>query len=222
MLQDLVKVLLVLVCTFALAYGIAYLRLDRKSSTSVVEATKVPGENFYQQDLARDTHLLQGWREYNSTDGGFRVEFPAFPQHVKEYYALADTGLLLEYDVYVVEEEDGTIYMMSLITYPQEIDTSDTTAILHGLKEEMMQSNETNALQSEEQTQYKGVDALNFVIQNQEADINSRALMNDHTLYLLSVIDRKNQFQRDDYMHFVNSFELLETATTETVEAMAE
>ena len=210
MIKDLFKVVGVMLATFIAAYGIAYLKQPKSGALETKPAAAAfTLEEITEQLAEKDAHLMEGWREFQSDSGQFSVEFPSYPQHVSEKYALADSGLILEYDVYVVEEEDGTIYMMSLIKYPEQVDTSDEQAILIGLKDEMLEANPTNELISLDGVEVAGCEAIEFAIENDEAFINSQALMAGKTLYLLSVIDRADQFVEKDYSHYTNSFELL-------------
>ncbi len=94
------------------------------AQTSLWKHERVAEEAISKQvefDLEIAEDSLATWREYTSAVGGFRVEFPAYPQHANEIVPVPNTEMYLEYNIYVAEPDEESSFMLSLITYPKAV-----------------------------------------------------------------------------------------------------
>lgn len=149
------------------------------------------------------------WREFTSQTSHFKVSLPMPPQYAEENVSLPDTNLKRHYEMYVSEKLNGSIFMVSLITYPEGYHLSDENQTLHDLVTEMMQRKADNRLQESEDTFYRGHTALDFFITNDAFDLKGKTFIIDKTIYLLSYIARRNDFTLAEYDHFIDSFQLM-------------
>lgn len=153
---------------------------------------------------------FEDWREYVSAVGSFKVLLPVLPQHASEQLAVPDTTYFLEYNMYVAEENDGTTYLISLIRYPDELNTDNHAAMLENVMNEMVAANPTNELSSAGFVEYLGFNALAFKIVSPETVVNSRAFVNGKEMYLLTVIDKTGGYKEGDFEYFLENFVLIE------------
>lgn len=149
------------------------------------------------------------WREFVARSGKFKVLLPAVPQYAKEAVDIPNMNKKRQYEMYVSEKINGTIFLISLITYPSDVDTSNTQEMLHGIVEEMMGSKPGNQLISEKAETFDHYPATDFSIRNKETNIQGKAFMINKTIYLLTYIAKKADFEEGEYQHFIDSFQLL-------------
>jgi hypothetical protein len=148
------------------------------------------------------------WREFSAQSGKFKVFLPAAPQYVKESVNIPNTDKKRKYEMYVAQKVNGTIFMINLITYPTEVDTSNKNQILRDIINEMVEANTGNQLTELQDTIYQQHPALDFHIVNQELNIQGKAFMIEKTLYLLAYIAKEMDFTRAEYDHFIDSFQI--------------
>ena len=162
-------------------------------------------------DLEIADDSLATWREFTSTVGGFRVDFPAYPQHANEIVPVPNTDMYLEYNIYVAEPDKDSSFMLSLITYPKEMTVNRPENILQTVMNEMLLANPTNQLRQVSLGDYQGHPQLEFQIQNQDIHMWNRAIMVGHTLYLITVTATHKGDTEKSYARFNRSFELIKT-----------
>ena len=73
-------------------------------------------------DVTLEVYNFQDWKEFSSPDGEFNVLFPTLPQHAKENLTDPKTNEVRKYNMYVAEKNDGTIFMISLISFPDMLE----------------------------------------------------------------------------------------------------
>lgn len=150
---------------------------------------------------------FEGWREFSSEQGDFSVKFPAIPQNAKDTVNNNNNENLL-YDMYVAQKWDGAIFMVTVVSYPRNIESGDTNTFLKNFLTEMLSSNPNNELQSAQETKFLDYDALDFVIKNPQAHIDGKAFAKDNKIYFLSYVTDSNNRQLSDYTYFIDSFRL--------------
>lgn len=151
---------------------------------------------------------LKGWQEYEGVEEAFSVMVPAVPQHARETVPFnKESGTNLTYNMYVAEDGDGTTYMINIITYPDELKGFHKENILENIMSEMLNSNPSNKLSKINMSQEANSGkTMNFTLESQDVIIESKAFMEGQKLYVLSVIDTKQNFNQKEYNYFVTSF----------------
>lgn len=156
----------------------------------------------------------EGWREFVSAIGRFKVMLPITPQHANEKLPVPGTAYFLDYDMYISETPDGTTYMISLIRYPDALDTSNTDNMLENVMNEMVAASPGNKLRQMAFGEFLGVKALDFTIHSPEIVVASKAFVVGKTLYLLTLIDKMKKYKEEDFKYFVESFGLVPETET--------
>lgn len=145
------------------------------------------------------------WQDFKAPKGAFEASFPTIPQHAAQTVRDPKTGQARNYDMYVAEKSNGTIFMVSLIEFP------GYTGSLEDLKKtvinDLLVSNPQNQLKSMTVGIYKLFPTIDFVITNRITTINGRIFSDGNVIYLLSGIFSNAFFNQEEYDHFINSFE---------------
>ena len=156
-----------------------------------------------------DVSAFANWREFQPPSQRFKALLPAPPQYVKESVVIPDTEKKRLYEMYVSEKLNGTVFMISLITYPKDFLTSRPFEMLNDIVDEMIQNKPANKLKKREDVFFQNHEAVEFTIKNDKFDIQGTALMVDRTIYLLSYIASHSEFSSEDYQYFIDSFKVL-------------
>lgn len=165
---------------------------------------------FFLKDQEDDYRVRpDNWHEFVSAIGKFKVMLPADPQHATQSLPVPNANYHLQYDMYAVDDENGDTFMISLVTYPDDVNMSNPQSILENLMNEMLKANPKNQLQSMQFTQFDGYDTLDFKLGSPDIEVTSRAFVVDQTLFLLTMIGKKDRFHQRRFDYFVHSFALL-------------
>lgn len=152
------------------------------------------------------------WFPFETQEGGFAVELPVPPQNAKQSIPIPDAAGLRAYDMYVSETLDGTIYMISTITYPSESIKKTQARMLQEMIHEMVETHPKNSLEKIQETVFAGFPAIEYNIKNEEIHIEGVVFMEDNRLFILNTIARAANFDMEAYHHFIDSFRLLNGA----------
>ena len=155
-----------------------------------------------------ETTQLQDWHEFTAPGEKFKVLLPVLPQHVTQNVNDPRTQEVRKYDMYVSEKANLTIFMISLITYP-EVDTeSEIDQVLSNVFNDMMASNPNNQILSMKKGQYENYPAIDFSLGNDEFHIDTKSFLANRVLYVLTSVAKNENYNPKEYMFFINSFEI--------------
>lgn len=157
------------------------------------------------------------WKQFDAQSGKFSVDFPSQPQHASDTINDNATQQLKKYEMFVAEGLDGGVFMINLITYPQEEVVKDKQQIFKNFLDDMLTSNPRNQLVSSSNIQYNNHDGMDFKLKNDEATINSKMFLDGNTLYVLSKVTKNNNKDAGDFDRFVSSFKLNNSNQSEAV-----
>jgi hypothetical protein len=164
---------------------------------------------FIRQKDKGDIQGLASWKEFTPQSRLFEVELPGTPQYAKDYLTIPNSDKKRRYDMYASEKLDGTVFLVSMITYPPESDISSPEAILRQNIEELAYNKGGNRVSHLSKSSFQGYEARDFTIDNPEFHVEGKAVQDDHTVYMLTYITRKGEFDPDEYKYFVSSFKIL-------------
>jgi hypothetical protein len=156
-----------------------------------------------------EVQSFSDWQTFNSQQGHFKVDFPTLPQHMTESVPDIVTKGTRKYEMYIAQKADGSSFMVSLITYSKQLDADEGKLIQDKLIDEWVNGNPKNVLKESTEMDFAGHAARQFTIENDQANIESRVFLENNTLYLLTYLAQKEYFNKADYDHFVNSFQLV-------------
>lgn len=150
--------------------------------------------------------LAAQWKPFIAQSNRFKVSFPITPQYARELTPIPLSDEKRIYEIYAAEDVNGSTFMISIITYPATVDTSDKDSMLRGIIDELVKSNPANKLVQLQEDTYGTHPALQFRLESNEFEVQGKTFLIDKTLYLLSYIYRTDDFIEEDYQRFINSF----------------
>lgn len=156
------------------------------------------------------TDLFSTWVEFSPPSQAFQVKLPAVPQHATDVLVDPKTKEKRKYDMYVSEKSNGTIFMISMITFPTTPPPAEVDGLLKSLINNMVIANPQNNLADINPTQFLGLTAMNFKIENKSADLDveGKIFMHSNVIYLLTVINSGSIPLDGEKDYFINSFQL--------------
>lgn len=133
------------------------------------------------------------------------VQFPVPPRHRVEQVALSGSVEPVPQGIFTAQGRDGVSYSLSVITYPEEALPAQQDILL---RSELSRLVPGAALTSFELASVSGMDARDFVMQNNAEGtyIQGRIIRKDATLFALSVIYTSGYFPSAEYEYFIRSF----------------
>jgi hypothetical protein len=149
------------------------------------------------------------WQKFIPRSGLFEIFLPSPPQYGKDFVAIPNSDKKRRYDIYASEKVDGTLFLISVVTYPPEVDISSYGDILRQNINELMHNKTDNRLNNLWQHMFQDLQSLDFSFENQEFHVEGRAIHDDHIVYMLTYITQKENFDNEEYQHFIDSFKIL-------------
>lgn len=154
---------------------------------------------------------VQSWHEFTPPSNKFKVMFPTLPQHATSKLNEPKTNEPRQYDMYVSEKDNGTIFMISIITILQHsngyaINEKALTSVIN----DILANNPNGKIKTMELGSYKEYPAIDFSIENDKVNIDGKAFIVGNTLYLLTSAANMDHYQRSEFDFFLKSFQLAE------------
>lgn len=149
------------------------------------------------------------WKKFIPSSNLFEINLPNPPQYGKDYVQIPGTDKKRRYDMYASEKLDGTLFLITVITYPPNYDTHDSFKILQENIDDLMHQKVDNRLNNLLQSQFQNHDTLDFSFENKDFIVDGRSIHDDPIVYMLSYITKKNNFDHEEFQHFIDSFKIL-------------
>jgi len=144
----------------------------------------------------------EGWKDFNSTAGHFKLQFPSYPSESTKTVPATSTTPELVYTMYGAKDADGNYYVATDITYPDSVDVSNPQSNLEGAVNGSVAAVK-GTLTSSNFTTYAGYPAVDYTMQANGGYVKYRGIMVNHTIYGLGITSTTNSFPNFD--KFVNS-----------------
>jgi hypothetical protein len=168
---------------------------------------------YKEEPIPMPTHAAsdyQTWIEFTPNSGLFKVLMPSLPQHVADKINDPKTKSSKKYEIYMSEERDGTIYIVNLISFPDQNEVVlAQEELLNSVMNDMLISDPENNLVATQAGEYKGNKTLDFMIENKTLSYDVRAIAVDKVLIVLSSVTKLATHNPKDFEFFINSFELI-------------
>lgn len=189
---------IIVVCLALLGAALLYIRQGTKDSQKAPLASSVS-----------QVDAFKTWQEFKPQSGLFKVSLPHRPQYAKDLVPIPGTSQNRRYDMYASEDIDGTLYLISVITYPAESETPEEGEdILKQIVDELMKTKPGNQLSMLKDNPFKNQHALDFSFVNRDFYVEGKIFMIGKTVYVLNYVTRKENLHQEDFQHFLDSFEL--------------
>lgn len=150
---------------------------------------------------------FQNWHEFAAPLAKFKVLVPVLPQHGTDTLNDPKTKETRKYDIYVSEKDDGTIFMISMITMMNDEAKLDENT-LKTVMNDILAASPNNKLKIMKMGTYKQYPALDFSIESDQVNIDGKAFLVGNTLYLLTSVAKMINYKKQEFDFFVNSFQL--------------
>lgn len=196
------RVGIIIICLVIILLGVFYftpsLRDTFKSSSGGISSSS-----------ASESENFSTWKEFVPRSKLFQVLLPSQPQYAKDIVDVPGTDQKRRYDMYASEKIDGTLFLISVITYPPEVNTSFSEDIIKQTIDELRRSKPDNKLTKLEDNTFKEQRSFDFSLDSGAFHVEGKVFMVGKIVYVLSYITRLNEFDPTEYQHFIDSFELL-------------
>jgi hypothetical protein len=148
------------------------------------------------------------WVEFVPQSKQFKVLLPSKPQYAKDLLPIQHSDQKKAYQVYASEKIDGSLFLVSIATYPENFQIEKNDEV-RGLIRELVNSKIDQQLNQISNSQFKEFEAIDFNISSQDYIAQGKAFMKDKNIYILSYVAQKNNFNLNDYHHFIDSFSII-------------
>lgn len=165
-------------------------------------------------ELMWKSDYFNSWVKYAPSSGKFQVKFPAFPLVTSKTVFDANANENVKYDTYVAQDKDGSIFMISEITYSKSIPKDQFEDISKQLISDMIVRNKNNKIEYLDVDRTKNGVAVYFSLTHQdleELSIAGKVLGDNDTIYILSMADKNQDFDRWALDYFIDSFNFKHT-----------
>jgi hypothetical protein len=163
-------------------------------------------ESSIRSDSVANLSPYAGWKEFTAQTGKFKASLPNKPQNVQEMTEIPGSPKKRHYDMYAAQKVNGVIFMISLITYPNDYDIPNSDQLLREVIHEMVENNPKNQLENISHSVFQDQKALDFQISNDEFHIQGKTFLIQQTIYLLTYVAKKEDFDENEYQYFLDSF----------------
>ncbi len=150
------------------------------------------------------TTTKQVWKLFKPQNGRFEVLFPSVPQHVTESHPEGKD--MTKYDVYLAQDGDGSIYMISFTDYPPSYAMGSVDDVLEAVKNGAVGANSKAEVKQVERSTFLNLPSLDFSLTNSDSAIRSKVILDERTLIVLTVMNRDPTHLDKDFNTFTGSF----------------
>jgi len=150
--------------------------------------------------------VYREWRLFTPESGAFAVLLPVMPNMTQDRVEDPNSDELRLYDIYVAEKNNGTVFIVNMIRYPDR--TSVGADVLQQVKPELLRMLPQSKLLKENHAQFHGRDAIEVDVENPAAKLMGKAFTVDNTLYVLSYMTDRRYFDEEEYQYFLDSFRI--------------
>lgn len=162
------------------------------------------------EPITSDESKLHEWREFTYEPEHFKVLLPGLPQHVSDTVTDQKTQEPKKYETFAAAGDNGSAFMINAITYSSHEEAEAKEESLKAVVQDMLDRNKENKLNEMKMSTFRNHPALNFSLTNGELLIQGKVFAHKKTMYILSMINNKNAFNKKELDFFINSFDFTE------------
>lgn len=192
------KLIPLILVVAALAGGVLWMVSKRSDSASLAEMQVRPH--------------FENWIEFLDPQGQFKVLVPSLPHEAKENVTDKFTNKVLPYQIFVSSKDEGTIFSINLISFPENKEEKYDEKFLEKYMNSMLTNNPENQLKNFKINNFQKAKALDFSVENQNVRVTGKAFIVDRTVYVLSSTTKLENHNPVEHDFFINSFQLLPSA----------
>lgn len=161
---------------------------------------------------------FNGWHEFIPPNGKFKASFPSLPQHATQKLEDPKSKESRQYEMYVSEMENGTIFMISLITMLDPQKGKIDEEVLKTVINDIVSTNPNSKVKQMKMGTYLDNPAMDFSVENGVVTIDGKAFIIGNTLYLLTSAAKIDSYKPNEFNYFLKSFKLTKPSTEQLPE----
>lgn len=166
------------------------------------------------EEIKKLSPSSETWHSYTSPNQEFRVLMPGRPIHASDSIKDPKTKEIKQYEIFISNKEDGTLYSINLISFPQNEKKELDDQFLENVLTEMLNSNPDNKIKSITPTNFDERKAFDFVVDTANTSIYGKAFLKNKTLYVLSTTSaKKDNLNLQEFDFFLKSFQFTHSNT---------
>ncbi|NGX32801.1 MAG: hypothetical protein K1060chlam4_00854 [Candidatus Anoxychlamydiales bacterium] len=128
------------------------------------------------------------WEKFYSIEGKCEVLFPNKPEHMRQAIPVKDLGSYMNYDVYLSTlDDESSVCMMIIVDFPAKIDSDKELQSLEGFLNGIINHREEKKLISADFTTLGDLNALDFVVEDQNRYFKGKAIISESKMYLIAM-----------------------------------
>lgn len=147
------------------------------------------------------------WRDFTAPSGKFKVSMPSLPQQAAQRIEDPKTKGPRNYDMYLSEDNQGSLYLISIITMLDNPNAKIDDAVMTTVINDLLAKNPDSKVKKMEAVKFKDFPAMDFSIESNQVNIDGRAFLAGNTLYVLTYAAQPNNYNEKNFKTFTNSFQ---------------
>lgn len=193
-----------------LALLAAYLLFHHYSNDSTLIPSPTVTTTAKALPTTQEDPNFHDWREFSFKSERFKVLLPSLPQHVSDTVIDPKTLEPRKFETFATVGDNGAAFMINAITFSKQKEEEASEESLKTVVNDMMDRNKENQLNEMRMSTFHGSPALDFSLSNGERLIQGKVIAHKKTMYILSMINKKETFNKQELEFFINSFEFVD------------
>ncbi len=153
--------------------------------------------------------LADNWQGFTAPKSGFSVKLPKEPEHVEQKIDIPRTDLSIRYSTFISEPNEKVVYVISVWSYPAEIDMSKPEVNLQDGFGGMLSALPGSQVLSMQMGEQQGFKSLSFLVKNGEIYFQGRLVLVYNALYQVFAVYKGKEEMEKNYAQFIDSFKLI-------------
>lgn len=172
------------------------------------------GGAFFEKEIAVVTtgfekyKTVDGWIEYTSSEGGFKVILPGDPACESKVLPVPSQNKKLNYNELKSYQTKKVYYSVSYIELPRKWKMAGAKRLLQGALDLIIDYTPESKLISKSMTKHQNLHALDFKFSQGEEEVQGRLILVGTTLYRLTAVYPPSLEHQLQHQEFVGSFAL--------------
>ena len=151
---------------------------------------------------------IDGWIDYTSSNGGFRVLFPDSPLEESKILPVPSQDHELTYQELKSYQTKKVYYSISYMDLPKKWKLAGSSRLLQGALDLIVKHDPDTQLVCQSMTKHQKFRALDFHLSQGSEEVQGRLILVGMTLYRLTVVYPPELAHQTQHSEFLNSFEV--------------
>jgi uncharacterized RDD family membrane protein YckC len=172
------------------------------------------GASYFEKEIAifatgfEKYKTIDGWIDYTSCDGGFRVLLPKSPEVEDKTLQVPSQNRTLDYQELTSHQTQKVYYSVTYMDLPKRWKMAGTTRLLQGALDLILEHTPGSTLLYKNLTKHKNFRALDYHMSQGQEEIQGRLILVGMTLYQLTVVYPPSLAHQLQKTEFLESFDV--------------